>query len=149
MAACTAPTSCETAEPSLCRPARAASACDRGMRSCSATPACVSRSPEDNVVRDGGPTIKLRLKVVPSSSRTSIDGWLGDTLKIRVTAPPERGKANAAVEAAIAEALGVSSHCVRVVSGQTSARKVIEVTGLSESEVHHRLGKSTSATQSD
>ena len=101
------------------------------------------------MVSNGDPTIKLRIKVVPSSSRTSIDGWLGDTLKVRVTAPPERGKANAAVEAAIAEALGVSSQCVRVASGQTSARKVVEITGLAESEVHHRLGKSANATQSD
>jgi uncharacterized protein YggU (UPF0235/DUF167 family) len=60
---------------------------------------------------------------------------------VRVSAPPERGKANAAVEATIAEALGVSSQSVRVASGQTSARKTVEITGLSESEVHHRLGK--------
>lgn len=92
--------------------------------------------------RKGGErTVKLGIKVVPSSSRNAIDGWLGDTLKVRVTAPPERGKANAAVETTIAEALNVASRCVRVVSGQTSARKVVEITGLSEDDVHHRLGR--------
>jgi len=55
---------------------------------------------------------KLRIKVVPSSSRNAVEGWLGDTLKVRVTAPPERGKANAAVETTIAEALGVSEQTV-------------------------------------
>jgi uncharacterized protein len=60
---------------------------------------------------------------------------------VRVTAPPERGKANAAVETTIAEALGVSSQCVRVASGQTTARKLVEISGLSDSEIHHRLGK--------
>ena len=85
--------------------------------------------------------IKLAIKVVPASSRDSIVGWLGDTLKIRVTAPPERGKANAAVATIIADALGVSRECIRVVAGQTSARKMVEIIGLPESEVHLRLSK--------
>jgi uncharacterized protein YggU (UPF0235/DUF167 family) len=53
--------------------------------------------------------MKLTIKVVPASSQNGLAGWLGDTLKVRVTAPPERGKANAAAEATIAEALGVSA----------------------------------------
>jgi uncharacterized protein (TIGR00251 family) len=39
------------------------------------------------------------VKVVPGSSRDQIMGWLGDPLKIKVTAPPEKGKANEAVVA--------------------------------------------------
>jgi len=81
----------------------------------------------------------LPIKVVPASSRNCIAGWLGDTLKVRVTAPAERGKANAAVERVLAEALGVSKECIRVVRGQTSARKAVEIIGLSEDEVHRRL----------
>jgi uncharacterized protein (TIGR00251 family) len=94
------------------------------------------------VLVEGRSAIKLRIKVVPSSSRNAIDGWLGDTLKVRVTAPPERGKANAAVETIIADAIGVPSQNVRVASGQTSARKIVEIVGLSEAEVHRRLEKS-------
>jgi uncharacterized protein YggU (UPF0235/DUF167 family) len=84
---------------------------------------------------------KLNVKVTPGSSRDSIAGWLGDTLKIRVTAVAERGKANAAVEATLAEALGVPRASARVVRGRASQRKVVEVLGLSEAEVHRRLGK--------
>ena len=83
--------------------------------------------------------ITLAIKVVPASSQNCIAGWLGDTLKVRVTAPPERGKANAAVEATIAEALGVSRTSVHVTAGHTSARKTIEIIGLSEHEVYRRL----------
>jgi uncharacterized protein len=86
--------------------------------------------------------MKLTIKVVPASSQNGLAGWLGDTLKVRVTAPPERGKANAAAEATIAEALGVSRNCVHVTSGQTSSRKTVEIIGLSESEVCRRLSKS-------
>lgn len=85
--------------------------------------------------------MKLRIKVAPSSSRDGIAGWLGETLKVRVRAPPERGKANAAAETIIAQTLGVAKECVQVVAGRTSTRKVVEVTGLSASEVHERLSR--------
>ena len=87
----------------------------------------------------GDATIQLKVKVVPGSSHNGIAGWLGDTLKVRVTAQPERGKANGAVEAAIAEALGISVKSARVIHGKTSSRKSIEIQGLSESEVYRRL----------
>ena len=90
---------------------------------------------------NGATTIKLPIKVVPASSRNCIAGWLGETLKVRVTAPAERGRANAAVEMTLAEALGVSQKCARVITGKTSPRKIVEIVGLSESEVYRRLSK--------
>lgn len=85
--------------------------------------------------------MKLNVKVVPGASRSEICGWLGDALKIRVAAPPERGKANAAVEALVCEALGLPGGSVRVVAGQASPRKTMVVDGLPESVVRRRLGK--------
>ena len=76
---------------------------------------------------------------MPGSSRDGIAGWLGESLKVRVSAPAERGKANAAVEKILAETLGLPMNCARIVTGQTSSRKVIEITGLSESEIQRRL----------
>ena len=68
-------------------------------------------------------------------------GWLGDTLKVRVSAPAERGQANAAVEALVAKELGVPRLSVRIVAGMTSRRKVVQISGLSEPEVHERLSR--------
>lgn len=82
---------------------------------------------------------RLPIKVVPGSSRSGIAGWLGDTLRVRVTAPPERGKANAAVESLLNEVLGLSSGGARIVSGGSSPRKTVEIVGLSESEARRRL----------
>ena len=64
---------------------------------------------------------------------------MGDTLKVWVTAPPERGKANVAVQAVLADALGVSRESIRLVAGLKSSRKVVEVEGLAAAEVHRRL----------
>jgi hypothetical protein len=84
-------------------------------------------------------TIRLSVKVVPGASRDAVAGWLGDALKVRVTAPPERGKANRAVERIVADALGIPRRSVRIVAGATSAQKIVEVSGLSLSELRRRL----------
>jgi hypothetical protein len=90
--------------------------------------------------------MKLRIKVVPGASRDGIAGWLGDTLKVRVRAPAERGKANAAVERIVAEALGIAPGQARIVAGHASARKVVEISGVSEAEVQDRLAKAISGS---
>jgi uncharacterized protein YggU (UPF0235/DUF167 family) len=78
---------------------------------------------------------------VPGASRDGIAGWLGETLKVRVTAPAERGRANAAVEELLAGALDVPGECVRIVAGRAAARKIVEISDLSEAEVRRRLSQ--------
>jgi len=83
--------------------------------------------------------MRLLVRVVPKASREGVIGWLGDELKVRVTAAPERGRANAAVERVLTEALGLSSGRVRVVGGHAARRKVVEIEGLEEAEARRRL----------
>ena len=83
----------------------------------------------------------IHVKVVPGSSRDRVAGRYDQGVKVQVSAPPEGGKANRAVERVIAEALGLKSQQVRVVKGQTQARKVVDVDGLGSSEeILARLG---------
>ena len=82
---------------------------------------------------------RLRVKVVPGASSSGIAGWLGDALKVRVSAPPEKGRANAAVEALLCKALDLPDGAVRIVSGKGSQQKVVEISGLSRSEILQRL----------
>lgn len=83
--------------------------------------------------------MKLKIKVVPKSSRNTVAGWVGDTLKVCVNAAPEKGKANRAAQELLAAALGLRKDKVRVVSGLTSARKLVEIVELSEAEIKQKL----------
>jgi|GEM_PF-6649409 uncharacterized protein (TIGR00251 family) len=69
----------------------------------------------------------LAIKVVPNASKTEITGWLGDSLKIRLQAAPQDGKAN--------KALKVERKQILLESGQFSPQKRIRIIGLNRSEV--------------
>jgi uncharacterized protein len=81
----------------------------------------------------------LRVRLTPRAARNQIDGWDGDLLRLRVTAPPVEGKANHALIRLLADALDVSPSRLRLIKGQTSRQKVIAVDGLSGDEIRARL----------
>ena len=73
---------------------------------------------------------KLAVKVIPRAQSNEILGWTGERLRVKVAAAPEKGRANAALEAFLAERLGLPRKAVRVVVGHTAALKVVEVDGI-------------------
>lgn len=75
---------------------------------------------------------RLELKVVPGASRSEVVGWLGECLKVKVAAAPEKGKANKAVVKLLSDQLGISEKAITIVSGQTSQRKVLEIEGIGQ-----------------
>ena len=87
----------------------------------------------------GGPLVHVHLKVVPGASRAGLAGLYGDRLKVRVTAPAESGKANKAVLALLAEALGVAVQQLRVVRGASNPLKTVAVAGVDVADVERRL----------
>lgn len=84
---------------------------------------------------------KLQLKVAPKSSRNAVTGWIGDTLKLSVTGAPEKGKANQAVIDVLSEVLDLPRSAIRMVRGETSPTKLVEISGLDEGEILRRLNK--------
>lgn len=87
----------------------------------------------------------LRLRLAPRAAATAIVGWREDgALGVRVTAPPVEGAANRAVEALLAEALGLPRSAVSVARGERSRDKLIRVTGLGLEEVRARLERAAS-----
>ncbi|MFN0132646.1 MAG: DUF167 domain-containing protein [Phycisphaerales bacterium] len=90
--------------------------------------------------------VRLAIKAVPGAKSDEIVGPLGDRLKVRVCAPPEGGKANDAICALIAGALGVRRQDVAVVSGHGRAEKVVEVRGVEPGAVRALLDRSDRAS---
>lgn len=74
-------------------------------------------------------SLTLALHIQPGAKRTEVAGLHGDALKLRLAAPPVDGKANAALLAFVAEALGLPKSAVTLKSGQTSRQKVVAVSG--------------------
>src|SRR4051812_26043873 len=83
--------------------------------------------------RSGASGVTLTLKVQPKASRDAIEGAVetpdGWALKVAVSAPPDKGKANAAVIAALAKAFGVAKSRVSVTHGETDRRKIVHIAG--------------------
>lgn len=91
-------------------------------------------------IRERGDGIELDVKVVPGASRTRLSGRWGHALKVAVAAPPEGGKANAALVRVLAEALGVRAADVHLVRGHGSPLKRVAVAGINAAEARRRLG---------
>lgn len=90
--------------------------------------------------RPGGEAeARLTVKVQPGASRSQVVGFQGDALRVRVAAPPERGKANDALLELLAQALGVPKWRIEILRGHASRDKVVLVQGLTLEEVRRRL----------
>jgi uncharacterized protein len=86
-----------------------------------------------------GPSTSLRLRVVPGASRQEVVGRYGSAWKVRVTAPAEDGRANAAVLELVAGALDLPRRSVRLAAGTSSRDKVVALDGMSPEVVEARL----------
>ena len=87
--------------------------------------------------RDG--LILLQVKVVPNSSRDQIVGPYGEAIKIKVAQPPEGGKANAAVQAVLADALGIAPSQVTITAGHTRPQKTVAISGITLQALQEKL----------
>jgi len=74
---------------------------------------------------DGG--WRLDVRVQPGARVSSVVGALGTSLKIKVAAPADAGRANAALVRFVADALGVPNRSVRIVRGGSSRSKIVSV----------------------
>ena len=71
--------------------------------------------------------VTFSVYVQPRASNNAIVGMHGDALKVRLTAPPVDGAANAGLIAFLAKEIGVAKSAIRIVAGESSRRKVVEV----------------------
>src|SRR2546427_6803361 len=91
--------------------------------------------------RAAEPYVTISIRVQPRASRTAVVGWSGDTLNIRLMAPPVEGAANTACLKFLADLLDLPRAHLEILQGQHSRHKVIRISGLSQEEVHERLSR--------
>jgi uncharacterized protein (TIGR00251 family) len=76
------------------------------------------------------PALILSVRVVPQASRSEIVGFEGEILKVRVAAPPVKGKANKELIKLLAGTLGVRNDQLEIISGTRARRKRVRVDGV-------------------
>ena len=86
-----------------------------------------------------GESCTIKVRVQPKSSRNQVDGFQDGALRVRVTAAPTEGQANAAVIALLAKTLGVSKSRLGIIRGYSSRDKVVSVDTLTEQEVRQKI----------
>ena len=82
---------------------------------------------------------RIALRVQPNASKDRVVGKTENGWKITVTAPPLDGKANRACVAFLSKLFGVPRASIRIVRGEASRQKLVEVNGLSLTEVETRF----------
>ncbi len=100
----------------------------------------------DSVITTRGDVILLRVRATAGSSRDRIEGIhddpvRGGALRVAVRAAPERGKANRAIEALLARALGLRRSQVALESGVASRDKAFRISGVSRADLEERLAR--------
>jgi uncharacterized protein (TIGR00251 family) len=75
----------------------------------------------------------------PRAARSEIIAVAGGALRVRLAAPPHEGRANAALIALVADALGVAPRAVELVRGASSRHKLLRVRDVSPAEARRRL----------
>ncbi|MCA1960346.1 MAG: DUF167 domain-containing protein [Desulfomonile sp.] len=92
------------------------------------------------VLEDLPDGIALRVRVIPRARRTALAGVRGDSLVVKLTAPPVDGAANSALVEFLAEALGVPVSAVKIVSGANSRSKTLVISRIDVASAATRLG---------
>ncbi len=83
--------------------------------------------------------VVLNVRAQPKSSRSGVEGVLGDAIKVRIKAAPVDGKANRELVEIIADALGVAKSRVTLKSGESSKTKRVLVKGVDELWILQKL----------
>ncbi|HUU08869.1 MAG TPA: DUF167 domain-containing protein [Dehalococcoidales bacterium] len=82
---------------------------------------------------------RISLRVYPGAARSEVVDFSSGVWRVRVAAPPVKGKANRELIALLSRLLALDKRAITIISGHTSRNKVIAVAGLTQPEVIERL----------
>ena len=88
-----------------------------------------------------GNDIVIKVKIAPGSSKNKIDGVYNNALKISITAPPVKGKANKKCIAYLAKYFDIAKSKIEIISGQTSRNKLVKIYNISQKDFLDKIKK--------
>ena len=91
------------------------------------------------MVSASGNKAKISLRVYPNAGSNEIVGLSDGILRVKISAPPSKGKANRELISFLSRLLGVSRDSVDIIKGHTARNKVVAIDGFSQAEVIRRL----------
>jgi len=86
-----------------------------------------------------GNEVKISLRVYPNASRNEVVGFTNGVLRVKVSVPPIKGKANRELITFLSRLLRVDKGSVNITKGHTTRNKVVAIDGLSRDEVMKQL----------
>ena len=93
-------------------------------------------------VHETGGRVRFSVRVQPRASSDAIVGVHGNSLKIRLTAPPVDGAANESLVKFLSGIFAVPRRSIKILAGESSRTKIVEIEGVTERDVH-RLAQDT------
>lgn len=82
---------------------------------------------------------RFEVHVQPNAKKNEIIKQQNGSLKIKITAPPQEGKANRELIALLAQKLKIKKSDIKLVRGETSKTKLIEISGMDKSQIINLL----------
>jgi uncharacterized protein (TIGR00251 family) len=86
-------------------------------------------------VKESKNGIIFNIHVIPRSAKCGIAGIQADALKIKITAPPIEGRANAECIRLLSDTLGIKKNQITIVSGHKSKKKTVAIGGLNSEDI--------------
>lgn len=84
---------------------------------------------------------KISIKVQPNAGRNEVIGLTNGVWRIKIAAPPDKGKANKELIDFLSDILGQRKDHIDIIKGQTSHNKLVTIEGLTQAEVDTRLSR--------
>ena len=82
----------------------------------------------------------INMQIQPNARRNEVLGFEEGILRVKIAAPPVKGKANKELVDFLSGLLGVSKGSITIEKGLTSRRKLVVIEGLSQAQILERLG---------
>jgi uncharacterized protein (TIGR00251 family) len=92
-------------------------------------------------VTETGGRVRFSVRVQPRASRSELVGEYGDAIRIRLAAPPVDGAANDELVAFLSNIFAVARKSVRILAGETTRSKLIEIEGITERAVRDAVSR--------